>query len=167
MPLYPSAERLIRGNFAIIKRGGKPRPVTIGYLTDAQLNAINANRLGRNFSAIDKEILFVGTHVYESRIIRDGYTEEDLLIQITSAMSEQCLFAPTIKMTALINLVKRDSGYGCLVNDEATLECSSKFPKAELYSVIPRGDQKCKPARQREAALEASLIEEEVTNSPG
>ena len=142
----------------MIKRGKKPQAVIIGYLTDVQLAAINADRKRRNFSAIAKEVVFVGTHLYESRVTRDGYTEDDVLTQIKNAMSEKSCFIETLKMTALQNRTARDGGYGCHVRDEATLECSTKFPSPELYSVIPRGDKKCKPAELREAALAASLI---------
>jgi hypothetical protein len=130
------------------------------------LDAINAHRLSRNFEPIDKEIVFLGTHIYGSRVIEDGYTDDDLLALIRSAMSEACVFTPTRKMTVLQNPVKRDGGYGCKVRDELTLECSGKYPRSELFSVVPRGDHNHKPKKLREAAEAASLALE-VTNTPG
>ncbi len=158
MPLVPEAERLIRGCFAVIKRGRKPRRVTIGHLTVEQVTAVNVEREERGFSPLSGEIYFVGTHLYESRIIRDGYTEDDVLKMIQSAMDESCYFIRTPKMTVLQSPNHREGGYGCRVRDELTLECS-KSPLAELYSVVPRGDMNHKPAKLREAAEAASLVE--------
>ena len=67
MPLYPGAEQLIRSNLAALKRGLKPRWVTIGCLTGIQLRDINCNWL-----PIESEIVFFGNHVYGSRIVEDG-----------------------------------------------------------------------------------------------
>lgn len=165
MPLYDNAERLIRGNIAVIKRGKKPNAVVVGYLTDAQMEAINTYRRSRNWEPIERDVVFVGTHVYQSRVVQDGYSEDDLIAQIKSAFSAACKYIPTQKMTVLQNPTLRESGYGCLVKDELTLECSTRLPKAELYSVVPRGDMNHKPNKLREAAKAASLLE--VTDSPG
>jgi hypothetical protein len=159
MPLYPNAEQLIRGNIAVIKRGQKPRAVLIGYLTDAQMNDINAYRRTRNWEPIGKDIVFIGSHVYESRVVNDGYSEDDLIAQIKSALSDTCKYIRTPKMTVLQNPTKRETGYGCSVRDELTLECSTRHPISELFSVVPRGDKNHKPNKLREAALAASLSE--------
>lgn len=151
MPLLLDAERSIRGCFAVIKRGRKPRRVTIGHLTVEQVTAINAERKGRGFSPLSGEIFFVGTHLYDSRIIRDGYTEDDVLKMIQCAMDESCCFVRTQKMTVLQCPNHRESGYGCRVRDELTLECS-RSPLAELYSVVPRGDMNHKPNKMKGAA---------------
>jgi hypothetical protein len=95
MPLLPNAERLIRGNFSVIKRGKKPRRVTIGHLTQQQADAININRKERGFQALSGEIFFFGTHIFKSRVIKDGYTEEDVLKMIGTAMATECVFVPT------------------------------------------------------------------------
>ena len=137
MPLYPNAEPLIRANFAAIKRSERPRWEVVGYLTDVQLRAINGYRLSRNWPPIDKEIVFFGRHVYQSRVVEDGYTEDDLITLIRSATSEKCRYIPTQKMTVLQQPVKRDSGYGCKVRDELTLECSGKYPQSELILTLP------------------------------
>jgi len=86
MPLYANAELLIRGNLAVVKRGTKPRPVRIGELTDAQVSAINAHRRSRNLGDINKEILFVGKHLYDSRVLQDGYEVNDVIKQITGGL---------------------------------------------------------------------------------
>jgi hypothetical protein len=165
MPLYDNAERLIRGNIAMIKRGKKPDAVVIGYLMDAQVEAINTYRRSRNWEPIERDVVFVGTHVYQSRVVQDGYSEDDLLAQIKSAFSATCRYIPTQKMTVLRNPASRESGYGCRVRDELTLECSTKFPRAELFSVVLRGDRNHKPNKLREAAKAASLTDR--TDTPG
>lgn len=43
------------------------------------------------------------------------------------------------------NLNKRKDYNGKLVNDEAVFECTARYPYAELYSVIPKGDGRPKP----------------------
>jgi hypothetical protein len=116
----------------------------IGHFTDIQLSAMNQERAGRNFPPMRPEVLFVGLHVYESRIEGDGYSVADVVAQIISAMHETCIFKVNPKMNSLISCTPRDDGYGNLVLDEAVFECSAKYPKAELLSVIPKGD-KIKP----------------------
>lgn len=140
MPLYPDAERLIRGCFAVIKRGQNPRRVAIGTLTDKQLKDINLHRAMRGWEPVTAEILFHGRHVYESRVIQDGYTEDDVIAQISSGMSDKAEFKLTPKMTVLRNPSQREDGYGSRVRDEAVLECTSQHPSPILYSTIPRGD---------------------------
>jgi len=106
---------------------------------------VNNYRRARNWEPIEKDIIFVGSHIYDSRVVKDGYTEDDLIAQIKSALSPTCRFIETQKMTVLQNPTTRESGYGCRVRDELTLECSTRFPRAELYSVVPRGDKNHKP----------------------
>lgn len=151
MPLVPDAERLIRGCFATLKRGKRPRRVTIGYLTERQLVDINLERERRKFVPLSGELFFTGCHIFDSRIVKDGYTEDDVLKMIQIGMRECCLFVRTQKMTVLQSPAHRPSGYGCKVRDELTLECSAS-PLAELYSVVPRGDMHHKPNKMREAA---------------
>lgn len=44
-------------------------------------------------------------------------------------------------MTALRSTFGRDDGYGNEVFDEAIFELTARKPKAELYSIIPKGDR--------------------------
>src|SRR5665213_2561838 len=141
MPLSQNAEAFIRANLAAAVSGGKPRAVAIGSLTDVQLKEINSHRRKRGLPEIAAEIVFVGKHVYESRVSRDGYSIEDVILQIENAVSAAARLKITPKMTVIENPNKRDDGYGNKVNDQAVFECTSKFPRAELYSVIPKGDR--------------------------
>ena len=132
----------------MIKRGKRPSRITIGHLTEYQLAEVNAERKKCGFVPLSGEIYFVGTHLYDSRITKDGYTEDDVFKMIQVAMSEDCRFIRTQKMTVLQTPGHRESGYGCFVRDELTLECSAS-PLAELYSVVPRGDMNHKPNKLR------------------
>lgn len=72
MPLYDNALYLIRGNLEEIRRGGKARAVPIGRLTVTQHEAVNAHRAAVNLPPLeDPEVVFIGMHVNDSRIVRD------------------------------------------------------------------------------------------------
>ena len=110
------------------------------------------------------EVFFVGCHVYDSRVTRDGYTEDDVLQQIKASMAEESVLLVSQKMTVLQNPAKRADGYSRRVHDQAVLECSTRHPNPVLYSVIPKGDSI--PLLKAIEPPEAALLEE-VTNSPG
>ena len=141
MPLKHDAVHLIRTNLNQIRQGKRAQAVIIGHLTEAQLNAINEDRSRRNFQPLIAEVIFIGSHIYNSRCVRDGYTIEDVIQQITSAMHENSVVQVTTKMTALQNPVARTDALGNQIRDKAIFECSSKYPRPELYSVIPAGDK--------------------------
>jgi hypothetical protein len=90
MPLCENAFELMRANFERIAQGQKPPGVVIGTLTAEQLGAINRSRASHRplLPPVRAEVLFYGRHLYRSRVIRDGYSVEDVLDQITSAMDE-------------------------------------------------------------------------------
>ena len=46
----------------------------------------------------------------------------------------------TATMTAIENRVARVDGNGNLVRDEIIFECSARYPRPELFSVVPNGD---------------------------
>lgn len=142
MPLNADAVRLIRANLDEAAQGRKPRIVSIGTLTESQLLQINEHRRNRGLNEITGEVVFCGRHVYDSRVSKDGYTVEDVINQIVSAMSADSRLKISPKMTVIENPMARDDGYGSKVNDQAVLECTCRYPKPELYSVIPRGDKK-------------------------
>lgn len=148
MPLNPDSIYLIRSNLEVLQSGAKVRPVVIGKLTPAQLTQINAERLSHTkpMPEITDEILFIGKHIYDSRILRDGYSIDDVIDQIISAISESSVVVASPKMTALESATLRSDRYGNQIRDKAIFECTTKHPKPELYSVIPKGD-KNKPPR--------------------
>jgi hypothetical protein len=141
MPLNENAEKLIRKNLQYIRNGRRARPVVIGHLTEVQLSKMNEERAQRGFPPMHSKVVFVGQHVYDSRITEDGYSVDDVIAQITSAMDECSVFHANPKMNSLVHEAGREDGYGNSVFDEAVFECSVRYPKPELLSVIPKGDR--------------------------
>jgi hypothetical protein len=150
MPLYRNAVDLIRANFEEISKGIKPRGVAIGSLTDRQLEEINRARAAHipPLPPVIGEVLFYGRHMYKSRVLRDGYTVEDVIDQIVSAMDAAAIFVHHPINTTLQNRSGRVDRYGNLVKDLAVFECSARHPRPELFSVMPKGDVN-KPAAMR------------------
>jgi hypothetical protein len=118
MPLYANALYLSRSNLEEIQRGGKARAVAVGRLTDAQHEAVNAHRAAANLPPLeDPEIVFIGKHVFDSRIVGDNYTIEDVVAQIASALAADAIVMANTKMTALDSVARREDGYGNMVRD--------------------------------------------------
>ena len=86
------------------------------------------------------EIVVIGKHIHDSRIVRDDYTVEDVLTQIASALAADSVVVASRRMTALDAPKRRADGYGNWVRDRAILELTQRRPRAELFSVIPKGD---------------------------
>jgi hypothetical protein len=144
MPLYGNAFDLTRANFERIAQGDKPQGVVIGTLTAEQLDAVNRLRAAHRppMPPVTGEVLFYGRHLYRSRVLGDGYTVEDVLDQIASAMDAASVLAPNPRMTVLQNPRGRADRYGNVVKDLAVLECTARHPRPELFSVMPKGDKK-------------------------
>jgi hypothetical protein len=71
---------------------------------------------------------------------RRTLTIDDVILQITSAFSVTSVIIHTKHMTGMRNTIKRSDGYGNEVLDEVVFELTQRKPRAELYSVIPKGD---------------------------
>jgi hypothetical protein len=142
MPLYPNAQALIRANLEALQNGQRVRGVAIGTLTPAQLTAINAERAaeGGALPPILEEVIFFGSHVYQSRVLQDGYKLEDVVDQVMSAMDAQSVVVTSPRMTTIQNLVPRADRYGNQIRDKAVLECTRRHPRPELFTVVPKGD---------------------------
>lgn len=158
MPLCEHAVELIRANLEALGNGERVRIQVIGRITDNQLRDLNRMRAMRGLPAIeDGEVLFLGRHLYKSRITQQEYTIEDVISQILSAMSSEsvCNSATSIRSTVL-----RDDGYGNRVKDKAVFECTDRRPRIELNSVIPEGDViKPRDARAKnQSRSEAALV---------
>jgi len=146
MPLSEEAPALIRANLEQLHTGSRARLMVIGSLTTAQLAAVNAERTAHGYPPIVAEVVFIGSHVYESRIVRDGYSVEDVIDQITSGMDAAAVVFPTASLTAMENPASRADRYGNAVRDRVIFECSARHPRPELFSVVPKGDT-IKPKR--------------------
>ncbi|HWE87206.1 MAG TPA: hypothetical protein VG267_19830 [Terracidiphilus sp.] len=107
-----------------------------------QLEAINRHRLEHNASLplIVAEVIFIGGHVYRSRINGDNYTIADVVEQIVSAMNPDSALVGDLPMQAIENPTARVDRFGNTIHDRAVFECMSRHPRPELYSVIPKGD---------------------------
>jgi hypothetical protein len=140
MPLLENAGDLIRANLELLRDGKKAPLVTLGSLTDEQLAQVNNFRLANDFSPIIARIVFIGRHIYKSRIMDDGYTIKDVIEQIESATQTSAVVRVTELRTSLENPNKRFDRYGNSVSDRAVLECTAHHPWPELFSVIPIGD---------------------------
>jgi hypothetical protein len=111
-----------------------------------QRDAINQARTAHNHPPIVADVVFIGGHIYRSRVVRDGYTFDDVIDQIASGMVPAAVVIQSPHMTAMENLEARSDRYGNLVRDRVVFECSARYPRPELYSVIPKGDR-IKPKR--------------------
>jgi hypothetical protein len=140
MPLRTEAPALIRTNLEQIEAGQKARLVEIGALTSKQVADINKHRAAQGLVPVNAEVVFIGKHIYQSRIAKDGYTIDDVIDQITNALHSDSLVLDTSKMTAMDNSNLRADRYGNQVRDRAVFECTARHPRPELFSVIPRGD---------------------------
>src|SRR5258708_1093960 len=147
MPLFQNAAQLIRANLEQFKPHTRVhvKAVAIGTLSDTQLATINPGRDEEGLKPIVSEVLFVGWHVYKSRVLRDGYSIADVVDQIESAMTGEAVVE---YQTFIENPVPREDRYGNRVRDRAILECSVRHPRPELFSVIPKGDN-FKPQKQK------------------
>lgn len=146
MPLYENAIQTIKNNLQQLQNGERPKFVAIGYFTDEQFRQINDFRTVKDLPALEQnEIVYMGRHHYESRVVRDGYNIDDLLKQIESALSDKSRVIMAQRMTAIQSITPRNDGYGNLVTDRAIFELTTKKPRAELFSVIPKGDNNKPP----------------------
>lgn len=140
MPLYLDHEERIRFNLTEIHCGHRPQIIPIGFFTEKQFLDINVARQEYNLHQLEtNEILFLGRHAYISRTA-DGYTIDNIIEQIVSALHETSIAVVTLKMSCTKNTAARQDGYGNFVYDQAVFEMTNRKPRAELFSVIPKGD---------------------------
>jgi hypothetical protein len=151
MPLSPDAPALMRKNLETFRDGKKAPLISVGTLTPEQLACINKYRKKQGFPLMAAELVFFGSHVYKRRIAEDGYSIDEVLVQIESATKAEATVINGQKMTGLRNPNKRADLHGNQVRDEVVLECSARYPRAEIFSVVPRGDKK-KPDKTEKAA---------------
>ncbi len=140
MPLYGDAESRIRFNLTRIATGERAPSIEIGFLTETQFTELNTGRSSLGLHLLEQnEILFVGRHLYNSRS-KDGYTVDDMIEQIVSALSPLSVVNIGPTWSRIDNPVPRSDRYGNIVNDRGVFEMTAKKPRAELFSVMPKGD---------------------------
>jgi len=140
MPLYADGMKKIRRNLLQVQSGQKPWVAKVGFFTPDQITQINEARISMGFPALRPEILFHGSHLYQSRCIKNPYTIDQVLEQIQCPLSDASVVDPSRPSVVIRNPNKRMDHNGMLVNDEAVFECSGRKPYADLYSVVPVGD---------------------------
>src|SRR5450830_852671 len=157
MPLYTNAIYLVRANLVQIHEGGRASLIVIGELTQTQFADIHVEQTKYSQPLLQSpEIVFLGRHFYNSRMVKNAYTIDDLLLQVESALDVTSQVIPTNRMTGMKSTVLRNDGYGNQVYDQAIFEMTSRKPRAELYSVIPKGDH-ISPSPAAAAAYQASM----------
>lgn len=140
MPLYADAEDRIRFNLSKIQSAERAPLIAIGVLTDTQFEQMNVRRAAFDLHLLEQnEIVFIGKHLFNSRI-RDGYTVDDIIDQIVSALSGASVVNISATWSRIDNPNPRMDRYGNSVNDRGVFEMTSKKPRAELFSVMPKGD---------------------------
>ena len=150
MPLFKNAAQLIRSNLEEISAGKRVRRAEIGALSEDHLAQINAFRFANGFPPIIATVVFIGKHIHKGRIVRDGYTVDDILDQIESAMQPCAELQLTETGTALQNPNRRADRYGNSVRDRmhnspsasSTLFCNSHrgYKKTQIEKPPPFRD---------------------------
>jgi hypothetical protein len=87
-----------------------------------------------------KEVIFIGSHIYKRRVVDDGYSIDDAVEQVMSAMDAQSIVITGARLTTIQNHTPRPDRYGNQIRDMGTIVCTSKHPRPELYGVSPKGD---------------------------
>ena len=140
MPLFADGLRRIRRNLVQIQSGQRPKLEKVAFFTSQQLKQINLVRAAMGFPPLLPEIVFHGTHLYRSRCERDGYSIDQVLVQIESAFSETSILHFSRASSVMSNPITRIDHNERVVKDEVVFECTARHPYADLYSVIPKGD---------------------------
>jgi len=122
--------------------------IGLAQLTQVQFDDLNLYRKATNRPLLTtRSVEYDGRHHFESRRA-DGYTIEDMVIQIVSALDARSIVQVQSKHPQHVNLINpygRSDGYGNQVHDMAAFNVSTRWPTTELFSVIPRGDTKKPP----------------------
>lgn len=140
MPIAIDAKDRIRANLVSTSQGHRVEIITIGSFTIPQFARINEVRIALELHPLElNEILFMGRHLYKSRAA-DNYTIDDMVAQIESALCEAAVVSMSKFMSCVQNPVAREDGYGNQVFDRAVFEMTARKPRAELFSVMPKGD---------------------------
>lgn len=154
MSLNEDARHTINELFEMIKNDKNQRITKkeIGVLSDIQLKQINSIRkFSGKPEVYGNKIYFIGKHMHESRIEKDGYKKEDVFKMIKRSLSDESFPAidhRTISQVgdlSKINLVSPE----IIENNERKIQSvavlvhsSSCRDGLEIYNVIPYGDGK-------------------------
>lgn len=87
-------------------------------------------------------------HIYDARVLRDGYSIDDVMKQIKSATSRKSdvFVDPVRKQNNLINPYGRADGFGNVVNDRIGIDLRGV---PQYRTVIPKGDIIMPPKKRK------------------
>ncbi|MFG3447099.1 hypothetical protein ACGFZ3_00755 [Stenotrophomonas sp. NPDC047960] len=141
MPLYDNAPPLILDQLRRIAGGERVGIVEIGELTVSQFDELvrQKRELGHEPPA-SRMLVYLGRHRYESRVRKDGYLPCDLVCKLQAALACSSVIETHRHMTAVVSTNDRNDGHGNKVRDRAILELQARKPRAEVFSVVPKGD---------------------------
>ncbi len=141
MPLHDEATERIRAQLHRIAVKERVPLIDIGYFTYQQHQRINAERTLHDLPLIKlANLVYVGRHHYDGRI-EQGYTIDDMVLQIQAATAADCDIFVARNMTVLRAPLPRPDGYGNQVLDEGIFKLTKNQDQLELFSVIPKGDK--------------------------
>jgi hypothetical protein len=105
-------------------------------LTDFQFEQMNLRRAALSLHLLEQnEIIFIGKHLFSSRA-KDGYTIDDIIDQIVSALSDHSVVNISPTWSRIDNPTPRSDRYGNSVMDRGVFEMTAKKPRAE--QLVPR-----------------------------
>jgi len=106
---------------------GRANLTVIGTFTEQQFADVNAVRRGLGLFELEcREIVFIGRHIYVSRS-KDGYSVDDMFMQIESALSSGSIVFANPKMTAMSNpqLAGMDMAIWCMIGRSSNARSAS------------------------------------------
>lgn len=149
MVLLPNALDTICAQLTQLSQGQRVPIITVGQLRADQVDLLNKLRSSLNLEPVNGELVFLGRHIYQRRIVDDGYSIPEVRLMLEMALHPHSVVHITSRSSTIIQSATfRDDAYGNRVRDEVVFELSNRTPRVEILSVIPRGD-KNKPKNKK------------------
>jgi hypothetical protein len=107
LPLFADGLKKIRNSLLLVQEGKHSPFVKVGSFTPEQLKLINEQRGQDDLLPIEAIIVFNGKHLYKSRCVENGYTIDEVLVQIESAFCATAEVCHDGRSTVMANQIKR------------------------------------------------------------
>jgi hypothetical protein len=140
VPLFADGLKKIRRSLERVANGQIPWVEKIGILTEDQLNALNKLREADGYQLLSAVVVCNGKHLYDSRCVKDGYSIDEVLALVEAAFDLVRHASRDRWGTILVSDEQPPNDQGHRITYEMVFECTSKYPKPSLFSVIPRND---------------------------
>lgn len=128
-----------------VSKGEKPKAEVIADLTEKQFKDLNALRRQNGYPPFKSpEVLYNGTHHFNSRQNKDGATIEEMLAQIEGSLADTAIAKPHPRAPYLEGQTQRIDQWGSSVKDRAVLEGGGDRP-TWLLSAFGREQKKKNP----------------------